>query len=94
MKSKVGDNISREDILSCLNANEARHPFLKEQNQIELSKSLFKLNQLVQGIQHIFLEKGVVQRTCLLTNLTTRSCDNMAILLEKLPEYHEPWKVT
>ena len=60
----------------------------------QLSKLLFKLNQLVQGIQQIFLEKGVVQRSGLLTNLTTQSCDNMAILPERHPEYHGPPHVT
>jgi hypothetical protein len=56
----------------------------------QLSKLLFKLNQLVQGIQYGFLEKRVIQRTSLLMNLTTWSCENMAILLERHPEYHEP----
>jgi hypothetical protein len=56
----------------------------------QLSKLLFKLNQLVQGIQYRFLEKKAIQRTSLLMNLTTRSCKNMAILLERHPEYHEP----
>ena len=36
MKLKAGDNISREDILSCFNANKARYPFKKEQSRIEL----------------------------------------------------------
>jgi hypothetical protein len=56
----------------------------------QLSKLLFKLNQLVQGIKYGFLEKRAIQRTNLLMNLTTRSCGNMAILLERHPEYHEP----
>jgi hypothetical protein len=56
----------------------------------QLSKLLFKLNQLVQGIQYRFLEKRAIQRTGLLMNLTTRSCKNMAILLERHLEYHEP----
>jgi hypothetical protein len=56
----------------------------------QLSKLLFKLNQLVQGIQYGFLEKRAIQRTSLLMNLTTRSCKNMAMLLERHPEYHEP----
>jgi hypothetical protein len=56
----------------------------------QLSKLLFKLNQLVQGIQYGFLEKRAIQRTSLLMNLATRSCKNMAILLERHPEYHEP----
>ena len=94
MKTRVGDNISREDILSCFNANEARYPFRKEQSQIEHSKLLFEPNQLVQCIQHVFLEKGVVQRSGLFTNSTSRSCDNMAIFPERHPEYHEPPHVT
>jgi hypothetical protein len=51
---------------------------------------LFKLNQLVQGIKYGFLEKRAIQRTSLLMNLTTWSCENMAILLVRHPEYHEP----
>ena len=42
----------------------------------------------------MFLEKGVVQRTSLLTDLTSRSGDNLAILLERHLEYHEPPYVT
>jgi hypothetical protein len=56
----------------------------------QLSKLLIKLNQLVQGIRHRFLEKGAIQRTSLLMNLTTRSCGSMAILLERHLEYHKP----
>jgi hypothetical protein len=72
-----------------------RHP-LKKGTKLDrafvfqLPKLLFKLNQLVQDIQHRFLEKGAIQRTNLLVNLTTQSCSNMAILLERHPEYHEP----
>jgi hypothetical protein len=57
------DSISKEEILSCFNMNTSKHPLItKEQSQIELlyfqlSKLLFKLNQLVQGIQNRFLEK-------------------------------------
>jgi hypothetical protein len=56
----------------------------------QLSKLLIKLNQLVQGIQYRFLEKGAIQRTSSLMNLTTRSCGSMAILLERHLEYHKP----
>jgi hypothetical protein len=56
----------------------------------QLSKLLFKLNQLVQGIKYGFLEKRAIQRTSLLMNWTTRSCENMATLLARPPEYHEP----
>ena len=38
----------------------------------------------------IFLEKGVVQRTSLLISSTSRSGDNLAILLEGPAEYHDP----
>ena len=38
----------------------------------QLSKLLFKLNQLVQGYLSWFLGEGVVQRTSLLTNWTDR----------------------
>ena len=55
MKSKVGDNISREDILSCFNANEARHPFKKEQSQIELSKSLCSKNLLTHELDNTIM---------------------------------------
>jgi hypothetical protein len=56
----------------------------------QLSKLLFKLNQLVQGIQYGFLEKRAIQRTSILMNLTTQSCENMAILMVRHPEYHKP----
>ena len=36
------------------------------------------------------MEKGVVQRTSLLISSTSRSGDNLAILLERPPEYHDP----
>jgi hypothetical protein len=56
----------------------------------QLSKLLFKINQLVQGIQHGFLKKRAIQRTSLLMNLTNRSCENKAMLLERQLECHEP----
>jgi hypothetical protein len=60
----------------------------------QLRKLLFKLNQLVQGIQYGFLEKNRFQGTSLLMNLTNRSCENMAILLERHPEYRNHRHVT
>ena len=57
---------------------------------LQLSKLLFKLNQLVQGYPVRILGEQVVQRTNLLKNLTTRSCGNKVILPERHPEYHEP----
>jgi hypothetical protein len=78
-----------------LASTRTRHP-LKKGTKLDkafvfqLPKLLFKLNQLVQGLQHRFLEKGAIQQTSLLMNLTTRLCGNMAILLERHIEYHEP----
>jgi hypothetical protein len=79
----------------CLASTWTRHPLKKGMKLdrafiFQLPKLLFKLNQLVHDIQHRFLEKGAIQRTSLLMNLTTRSCGNMAILLERHLEYHEP----
>jgi hypothetical protein len=89
------DSISTKEILSDFNTNITRHPLMKEQSWIELlsfnsPSLLIKLNQLAQGVQYSFLEKGAVQRTSVLMNSTTRSCDNMTILLERQLEYHEP----
>jgi hypothetical protein len=84
----------KEEILSCFNTYESRHPLRRNKSDrafvFQLSKLLIKLNQLVQGIKYGFLEKKAIQRTSLLMNLTARSCENMAILLERHPEYHEP----
>jgi hypothetical protein len=87
------DSISKEEILSCFNTTRIalwEGTNLDRAFVSQLSKLLFKLNQLVQGIQHRILEKEPIQRTGLLMNLTTRSCENMAILLVRHPEYHEP----
>jgi hypothetical protein len=92
------DSISKEEILSCFNTNKTRYPLRRNNSDrafvFQLSKLLFKLNQLVQGITYRFLEKRAIQRTSLLMNLTTRSCENMAILLERHPEYHNHRYVT
>ena len=42
----------------------------------------------------VSLEKEAAQRSSLLTNLTSRSGDNLAILLERRPEYYKPPYVT
>ena len=54
------------------------------------SPSCLSSTELLGTSSTIFLERGVVQRTSLLTSTTSRSGDNLAILLERPPEYHDP----